>query len=414
MAERATASAMAALLTEAFLSRLAFGIITFALPLYARALGMGLAEIAVLISANTLVSMLLKPYAGRLADRLGYKASALGAILARSAFTLLMAFAALPWQLWALQGARGLAKSLRDPAIKALIAEHGGKRRIASAFAWYKTATSAAGALGKALAGLLLTLTAAQFGWVFLAAFACSVLPLATVALFVPRPTAVVPVPPAAKPEHPAARGILPPRPLWPAMGFGLLVSGTAQMLRGLFPILAVEYAGLSTAEAGGILLLATIVTLAAGPLFGWLADRRHRKLVLMTRSVANIVSSAIYLLAPGLAGFAAGKAVDEAGKAAFHPAWGSLMAGLSERDPQGRGHVMGWLSAAEDAGSVAGPILAGLVWSAWGVAALLGVRIALAVLTELYALVVLPRGTQPTTTCPESEAQGRGFSPIS
>jgi MFS family permease len=407
----AAPGALAALVAEAFLSRLAFGIMAFALPLYARALGMGLAEIAVLISANTLVSMLLKPHAGRLADRLGHKAGAVASIAARSLLTLAFAAATLPWQLFALQGGRGLAKSLRDPSIKALIAEHGGKGRIASAFAWYKTATSAAGALGKALAGLLITLTAAAYGWVFLAAFALSVLPLLAVAVFVPRAGAgagAAPAPeaeaaPAAGGEEPGTLGLA--RSLWPALGFGFLVSGTAQMLRGLFPILAVEYGGLSEAETGLVLLGATVVTLVAGPLFGRLADRGHRRLVLSLRGVANVASSLIYLLAPGLAGFAAAKAVDEAGKAAFHPAWGSLAAELAGRHPGRRGAVMGWLSASDDAGSVAGPILAGLVWGGFGVGALLGLRVALAVLTEIYAATVLPRATRRRPAAPPTAA---------
>lgn len=390
MAEaKAAPAAIAALVGEAFLSRLAFGIMAFALPLYGRALGMSLAEIAVLISLNTLVSMLLKPSVGRLADRMGHKAGALGGILARSLLTLLFAFATLPWQLFALQGARGVAKGVRDTSVEALIAQHGGKRRIASAFARYKTATSAAGALGKALAGVLITLTAARYGWVFLTAFVFSILPLLAVALFVPRPAGAFAEPAPAVPPPEAPR--LAWR-LWPALGLGFLVSGTAQMLRGLFPILAVEHGGLSEAETGLVLLLATLVTLAAGPLFGWLADRGHRKLVLMGRGVANIVASAVYLISPGFAAFAAAKAVDEAGKAAFNPAWGSLAAELSDRHPGQRARVMGWLGAAEDAGSVAGPILAGLIWSGFGVAALLGLRMALAVLAELYALLVLPR----------------------
>jgi hypothetical protein len=37
----------------------------------------------------------------------------------------------------------------------------------------------------------------------------------------------------------------------------------------------------------------------------------------------------------------------------------------------------MGSLSAGEDAGEIAAPILAGFLWSTWGVPALLGVRIA-------------------------------------
>ena len=141
--------ALLALVAEAFSSRLAFGIMAFALPLYARALGMDLTTIAILITVNTVVSMALKPYAGRLADRLGHKIGAVVAIAARSMLALLFAFTGAVWQLFALQTARGFAKSLRDPAIESLVVEHGGKRSVASAFAWYKTATSAAGSVGK-------------------------------------------------------------------------------------------------------------------------------------------------------------------------------------------------------------------------------------------------------------------------
>jgi hypothetical protein len=57
--------------------------------------------------------------------------------------------------------------------------------------------------------------------------------------------------------------------------------------------------------------------------------------------------------------------------------------------DRRRRARTMGSLSAGEDAGEVAGPILAGFLWSVWGVPALLGVRIGLAVVTELYAVVL-------------------------
>ena len=94
--------------------------------------------------------MAFKPYAGHIADRLGHKRGAVVAIAGRSLLALLFAFTGAVWQLYALQTARGFAKSLRDPAIGSLVVEHGGKTSVASAFAWYKTATSAAGSLGKA------------------------------------------------------------------------------------------------------------------------------------------------------------------------------------------------------------------------------------------------------------------------
>jgi len=385
---------MLAIVGEAFLSRLAFGIMAFAIPLYARSLGMELVHIAVLISVNTAIAMVIKPWAGSFADRIGLKRSAVVAIGARSIVILLFAFTGVLWHLFALQTARGFAKSLRDPSMSALIAEHGDKRAMASAFAWYKTATSAAGALGKALAGVLLTSTASNYPQVFAAAFLFSVLPVIAVWHYVPGTlsppaNAVKPAAPIESESPPASRDARPS--LWPAMGFGFLVSGTANMLRGLFPILATEYGGLTAAETGILYLLATAVTLTAGPMFGWLADNVSRRLVLMIRSIANIVASAIYWAFPSYPGFLVGKSVDEAGKAAFNPAWGSLMAEISGYDIARRGRIMGCLDAADDAGSIAGPLLASLLWSVWGVGALLAVRMGLAIVAEAYAALVLP-----------------------
>ena len=171
----------------------------------------------------------------------------------------------------------------------------------------------------------------------------------------------------------------------------------------------AVEHGGLSEAQTGLLYLVATAVTLVAGPTFGWLADNVSRKLVLMTRGMANITASALYLAFPTFPGFVAGKAVDEAGKAAFNPAWGSLMTEISGQDRARRGRIMGLLDTADDAGSIAGPILASLLWSAWGVGALLTVRIGLAIVTELYAVVFLPH----SKPAPSGELPGaaRGLS---
>ncbi len=139
--------AVLAVIVEGFFSRFAFGLIAFALPLYARSLGMGLAEIGVLVSINLALATVIKIYGGRIADRCGYKRGAMVSVVGRSVVALLFAVAGTAGQLYALQVARGLAKSLRDPSVKALIAEHGSRRSLGSAFAWYQTAKSAAGAL---------------------------------------------------------------------------------------------------------------------------------------------------------------------------------------------------------------------------------------------------------------------------
>jgi hypothetical protein len=111
------------------------------------------------------------------------------------------------------------------------------------------------------------------------------------------------------------------------------------------------------------------------------------RPLVLSVRGFANTASALIYLVAPNLAGMWLGKSLDDLGKAAFRPAWGSLMADISSQDRRKRARIMGYLTAGEDAGDIAAPILAGLLWTGFGVPAVLLARVGLAVMAEAYTL---------------------------
>src|SRR5207249_7599216 len=121
----------------------------------------------------------------------------------------------------------------------------------------------------------------------------------------------------------------------------------------------------------------------------GWLSDNVSRKLVLAVRGVANLLSSVLYVVAPTFAGVAVAKIADDMGKAAFRPAWGSLMAEVSSFDRRNRARIMSWMSMGEDAGGVLAPILAGFLWGTWGITALMGVRVLLAIATEIYAFLV-------------------------
>lgn len=380
-----------ALVIEGFGSRLSFGLLTFALPLYAYEMGMSIAAIGLLTSFSAIVSLALKPVMGSYADRWGLRRSLAAALVVRSLMCLSYALATVPWQLFAVRGAHGVSDSLRDPAAHALLAESGGKGSVASTFAWYQTAKTTAGSLGKSLAGVLLA-TAGGYTLTFGVAFVLSLLPVLAVLCLVPagrhqheeaeqtpdEPTPDEPTPPA--PDAAASPGVL----AFASLGF--LVAGTSSMLSALFPVIATEYAGLSTAEAG-LLYLITPVLAFTGPAWGWLSDHVSRSLVLSFRGVANICSALVYLFFPTLAGVWVGRSLDDLGKAAFRPAWGSLMAEVSGRDRRHRARVMGYLTSGEDAGDIVAPVLAGLLWTVWGVPVLLGARIGLAACTECYVL---------------------------
>ena len=387
MKEKINVSLMA-IVAEGLLSRLSIGLISFSLPLYARHLGLSIEEVGILAALNSAVAVASKPMLGWAADRFGLKRMYVVSIGLRSLVSLALSFATIPWELFAIRSAHGLSMSLRDPSANALIAEHGTEKSVASAFAWYQTARTVAGSVSKGLAGVLLTVTAANYPLVFFLAFALSVLPILVVDRYVKSDNAWT------RPEEPKPAATLAgesqARPkVLPFVGLGFLIAATAEMLNGLFPVLATEYAGLSKAQAGIIYAVSTLAIVFAGPLFGWVSDHISRKLVLTVRGVANTLSSILYIVAPTFAGIAVAKTADDMGKAAFRPAWGALMAKVSSYDRRNRARTMSWMSMSEDAGGTLGPMLAGFLWSTWGITALMSVRVLLALATEVYAFRV-------------------------
>jgi MFS family permease len=82
-----------AIVAEGFLSRLSFGIISFALPIYAQRIGLSLFEIGVLMTLNQVIAMALKPAMGWVADRFGLKRSFTASIVIRSLVALFLVVA---------------------------------------------------------------------------------------------------------------------------------------------------------------------------------------------------------------------------------------------------------------------------------------------------------------------------------
>src|SRR5918992_4612070 len=144
---------------EGFLTRAGYSMVGFALPLYALSLGMGMAEIGLLYALRTLVTVLVKPVTGWAADLFGPKPTLVTAVSLRCLVCLLFGFASAPWHLYAIRVLNGAATAAREPTAMALIARHGHRDRMASAFAGYTTARNLGRAIGYAAAGLLIPLT---------------------------------------------------------------------------------------------------------------------------------------------------------------------------------------------------------------------------------------------------------------
>lgn len=405
-----------AIVVEGFGSRLSFGLVGLALPLFALDLGMSLAAVGLLLSVNVVVALLAKPLSAPLADRFGYRRVLVVAIVGRSAVCALFAVCDAPWQLVAVRVVYGLTQALRDPPLNVLIAEAGGSRAVASTFAWYHTAKQVAASLGRAAAGLILSAGVAlgrgeDYRLVFGIAFVLSLAPLGVV-LGALRPDRPVLTPATVTAVPTTTAGVARPR-VARYTALGLLFGTTAGMLN-LFPAIAAVHFGLTPAEIGLIMLASTVVLIVAGPAFGWLADHVDRGLVLSVRGVANIGSSLLYLVGSSLWSVGAAKVVDDAGKAAFRPAWGSVMAEVAATDPARRARTMTLIDVGEDAGDAVGPALAGALIALGGLPLMLGTRCGLAVVTEVWTWWVTRGGhgaaRRPASRRWTSAARSRGL----
>ena len=407
--------ALATVIVEGFLGRLAFGMVSFALPLYAYQLGISFAEIGLLVSLRTVVSLLLKPLAGAAADRWSvrsvYLAGTLGRVLAVGGLLLADGYLALI----GVRLLQGVSAAGRDVGSLSVIARDAGSR-VGSAYSWYSTAKHIGGVGGAALAGIILAAAGGSFDTLFLVVLGLAVLPLfvAWVGLQEdrdPAPAVTASAPSdGGQPDQMRMAGALAlVRELAAPGSVAMLVSTSAYMVHGIFPILATEYAGLTEAETGVIYSLSAGVFLVAGPTFGWLVDRYGGKVGVGSRAVANIGSSIVYLASPTFAGLAVARAVDDAGKAAFRPAWASVIADIAAADPPRRGRRLAALDTAQTSGEVVGPLLAGLLWQTGGVGLLFGVRIAIAVVAELGALRVFGLRVGTTTSVDRDPAEASG-----
>lgn len=382
--------AVRAVIVEGFFTRLGFGIVTLYLPLYALELGMSLTEVGLLVGAKALIVPAVKPVMGMVVDRFGARRGYLAAVTMRFIGAVLLLFAASPAALLGVRFIQGAASAARDPASVTVLAKQA-RERLGRTF----SAAIGAKDLGNISAGLVggavLALSGGRFTLLWAVVAVLAALPVLAVWRWVPgglpASTAVsdtpAPVKAAADADAAAASVLRDPR-LRRIAALGVFTGLTAHLFHGLFQVYAAEVAGLSAGTIGAVYSLSIVTLLLVGPVAGWVADRFGTGPLAGVRGVANALSSMVFLAAPNLPGVVAGRVLDDAGKAAFRPAWGALVAGAArDAGPRG-GRVAAGLDTALSLGEALGPLIAGLLWDTFGIAVFLTVRAVLGVGTEL------------------------------
>lgn len=404
-----------AVLVEGFFTKLGFGIVSLAVPLYALSLGMNIAEVGLVTAARALAIPIFKPIMGAVVDRYGVRRGYLTAVILRFAGSVLLLFATSPGTLIAVRLLQGAASSARDPAsISALAAQT--QLRLGRAF----SASIGAKDLGNVMAGLIggtvLAVTGGNFRLLWLVVVLLAAIPVVAVHRWVrdlPEP-AERGDPSNESKERIADDDAPEPSPVRMRRlrligGLGLMTGLTAHMTHGLFPVYATEVAGLTTGQLGLVYSLAAIILVLAGPAFGLAADRFGTGPLMTVRSFANTASVAAYLAFPTFTGVLAGRLVDDAGKAAFRPTWGTMLAGVARREGSRSGRVVASLDTALSIGEALGPLLAGLLWEWQGVAAMFLTRAVLGVSVEVLVGRKLRRIDRPgSATTPEGAPHSR------
>src|SRR5580700_10952763 len=157
-------------------------------------------------------------------------------------------------------------------------------------------------------------------------------------------------------------------RTLWVLVGIQFIMTGAFSVLSPIMPLLLPEL-GVETASAvdlwAGILNgVTSFVAAFASPVWGLVADRRGRKLMLLRSSLAIGVFTALMGVAANVWQFFAFRAL----MGVFAGFSSAAIALVASQVPEGRlGYSLGWLSTGQLVGSLIGPIIGGLAADATG-----------------------------------------------
>jgi DHA1 family multidrug resistance protein-like MFS transporter len=150
-------------------------------------------------------------------------------------------------------------------------------------------------------------------------------------------------------------------RTLWAMVGIQFIMTMAFSVLSPIMPLLLPEL-GVETASAvnlwAGILTgVTSFVAAFASPIWGRVADRRGRKLMLLRSSLAIGVFTALMGVAANVWQFFAFRAL----MGVFAGFSSAAIALVASQVPEGRlGYALGWLSTGQLVGSLVGPLIGG------------------------------------------------------
>jgi predicted MFS family arabinose efflux permease len=361
------------LLTRAFValtaSELAYftslGVMLPVLPLFAtESLSVGVAQVGLAVGAFSVTALLLRPWAGRWADRFGRRRVMLCGTVLFTATVFAHLFVTQYWALVGLRAVLGVAEAAFFVAGVAALADLAPPDRQGEALSYNSLGLYLGISFGPAIGEWLLSNGGFPAAW--LGAAALGALSIGLVLVLPPLPGAA---------EDAPAGSLLPAVVIAPGLTFVAGLAGAAGFLA--FASLYAREVGL--AAVGGVLLVYGAVVVACRILFAKFADRM---------AAVSLSVAALLLVAAGLALMAAwqepaglytGAALLAVGIAFLTPAFFRVMMG--RLPPSQRGTAAASFSVFVDVGLGGGPILFGLLTRTGGIPGALAATAGLALM---------------------------------
>ncbi len=335
------------------------------LPLFIRALEVPMATVGFIAAASTVVGIVVSLPAGVLSDIIGRRRVILIAAVVFATAPFLYLLVSLPWQLVMVRIYHGLATAILGPVAMAAVADTFDRRR-GERMGWYSSATMVGRFLAPFVGGALIF--GDDFRWVYLATGVIGTLSLVA-ALRLPLPTAT-----AGSLGEALKRGrgelwgdikaILTHRGILATSAVEAVQYFAFGCLEVFLPIYLHEQAGFQPLGIGLLFTIQIVVATLTKPVMGRLSDRYGRVPMIMAGLVLGGITmtfmtySSNYLVLAVLIGlFGLGLATVTASSAA-------LVADLSQAASYGG--ALGVLSSVMDIGHSTGPMVGGLLISAY------------------------------------------------
>lgn len=336
-----------------------------ALPLFIRSIGVPESTLGFIAAASTVVGIVVSLPAGILSDLIGRRRVILIAAVIFATAPFLYLVINEPWQLVMVRIYHGFATAILGPVAAAAIADTFEKGR-GERMAWYSSATMIGRFLAPFIGGLLIF--GNDFRWVYLADGVAGVLALLA-AIRLPLATNTSK---SAWQSFKQQRGKYGQEILFVFRHPGILATSSIEAvqyfafgsLETFLPVYLNEKLGYSAWEIGVLFTIQILSATLIKPIMGRLSDRYGRVIMISAGLLLGGATTATLILSSNYFVIALLIAIFGLGLATVTASTSALVADLSRA--QGRGTALGILSSIMDIGHSTGPMVTGMLITAY------------------------------------------------